>query len=60
MYSQKEMGYFKNPTNVGGMENPNGIGHVGNSVSDNMMELYITVKDGSLTEVKLRTPGGAE
>ncbi len=32
MYSEKVMEHFRNPRNVGEIENPDGVGHVGNPV----------------------------
>jgi nitrogen fixation NifU-like protein len=51
------MEHFKNPRNVGEMENPDGIGHVGNPVCGDIMELYIKVKDNIITDAKFKTFG---
>ena len=56
-YSTKVMEHFKNPRNVGEMENPDGIGHVGNPVCGDIMEMYIKVKDNIITDVKFKTFG---
>jgi nitrogen fixation NifU-like protein len=39
------------------MENPDGIGHVGNPMCGDIMELYIRVKDNIITEAKFKTFG---
>ena len=57
LYSEKMMEYFRNPRNVGDMENPDGIGHVGNVVCGDIMELYIRVEDNIITEVRFKTFG---
>ncbi len=44
-YSEKVMEHFKNPRNVGEIKDADGIGHVGNPVCSDIMELYIRVKD---------------
>ncbi|HBQ28435.1 nitrogen fixation protein NifU [Peptococcaceae bacterium SCADC1_2_3] len=56
-YSEKVMEHFKNPRNVGEIENPDGVGQVGNPVCGDIMELYIRVKDGIITEAKFKTFG---
>jgi nitrogen fixation NifU-like protein len=56
-YSEKVMDHFKNPRNVGEIENPDGIGHVGNPVCGDIMELYIKVKDGIIVDAKFKTFG---
>ena len=56
-YSEKVIEHFKNPRNVGGIENPDGIGHVGNPVCGDIMELYIKVKDGVIVDAKFKTFG---
>jgi hypothetical protein len=38
------MDHFNNPRNVGEMDSPDGIGHVGNPVCGDIMEIYIKVK----------------
>jgi len=57
MYSEKVMEHFRNPRNVGDMENPDGIGHVGNPVCGDIMELYIKVEDGIIVDAKFKTFG---
>ncbi|MHC1578540.1 MAG: Fe-S cluster assembly scaffold protein NifU [Dehalococcoidia bacterium] len=56
-YSDKVMEHFKNPRNVGEMENPDGVGRVGNPVCGDVMELYIKVKDGIIADAKFKTFG---
>jgi nitrogen fixation NifU-like protein len=56
-YSNKVMEHFAHPRNVGEMENPDGIGHVGNPVCGDIMEMYIKVKDNIITDVKFKTFG---
>lgn len=57
IYSGKVMDHFRNPRNVGDMENPDGIGHVGNPTCGDIMELYIRVKDNIITEARFKTFG---
>jgi nitrogen fixation NifU-like protein len=57
LYSEKVMDHFKNPRNVGEIENPDGIGHVGNPVCGDIMELYIKVNDGIIVDAKFKTFG---
>jgi nitrogen fixation NifU-like protein len=56
-YSEKVMEHFRNPRNVGEIENPDGVGKVGNPVCGDIMELYITVKGGIITDAKFKTFG---
>ena len=56
-YSKKVMDHFRNPRNVGEMENPDGVGHVGNPVCGDIMELYIKVNDGIIVDAKFKTFG---
>ncbi|MBI2979968.1 MAG: Fe-S cluster assembly scaffold protein NifU [Chloroflexi bacterium] len=51
------MEHFRNPRNVGDMEKPDGIGHVGNPVCGDIMELYIKVKDNTIVDAKFKTFG---
>jgi len=57
LYSKKVMEHFKNPRNVGEMENPDGIGHVGNPICGDIMELYIKVKNEIIVDAKFKTYG---
>jgi len=56
-YSERVMEHFRNPKNVGEMENPDGTGHVGNSVCGDIMELYIKVEDNIIVDAKFKTFG---
>ncbi len=56
-YSEKVMEHFRNPRNVGEIENPDGVGRVGNPVCGDIMELYIKVDDGRIVDAKFKTFG---
>lgn len=56
-YSEKVMEHFKNPHNVGVIENADGTGHVGNPVCGDIMELYIKVENNIITDAKFKTFG---
>jgi nitrogen fixation NifU-like protein len=57
LYSDKVMDHFRNPRNVGEIENPDGTGHVGNPICGDVMELYIRVKNGVIADAKFKTFG---
>ena len=57
MYSEKVMLHFMNPHNMGEIENPSGVGTVGNPVCGDLMQIQIKVEDGILTDVKFKTFG---
>lgn len=57
LYSEKVMEHFKNPRNVGEMENPDGIGYVGNPVCGDIMELYIRITDNTIIDARFKTFG---
>jgi nitrogen fixation NifU-like protein len=56
-YSDKVMDHFMHPRNVGEMENPDGIGKVGNPICGDIMEMYIKVKDNVIVDAKFKTFG---
>lgn len=57
MYSEQVMDHFRNPRNVGAIEDADGVGKVGNPVCGDIMELTIKVKDGRIEDAKFRTFG---
>jgi len=56
-YSKKVMDHFMNPRNVGIIENADGYGKVGNPVCGDLMEMYIKVENGIITDIKFKTFG---
>jgi nitrogen fixation NifU-like protein len=56
-YSTLVMEHFRHPRNVGEMENPSGTGKVGNPTCGDIMELYIKVEGGIITDAKFQTFG---
>lgn len=57
LYSKKVMEHFQHPRNVGEIKNPDGVGHVGNPVCGDIMELYIKVKNNKIIDAKFKTFG---
>lgn len=56
-YSEKVIEHFRNPRNVGEIKNPDGVGHVGSPICGDIMELYIKVENGIITDAKFKTFG---
>ena len=57
MYTEQVMDHFTNPRNVGEIENPSGVGTVGNARCGDIMRIYIQVEDDVITDVKFKTFG---
>jgi nitrogen fixation NifU-like protein len=57
MYSELVMEHFRNPRNMGSIENADGIGEVGNPQCGDMMRITIKVKDDVLEDIKFQTLG---
>ena len=57
MYSELVMEHFTNPSNVGVIEDADGVGKVGNPMCGDVMEMFIKVKDDHIEDVKFRTFG---
>ena len=59
LYSEKVMDHFRNPRNVGQIDDADGVGEVGNAKCGDIMRMYIKVDDGIITDVKFNTFGCA-
>ena len=57
MYSEKVMDHFLHPRNCGVIENPSGVGEVGNPKCGDIMKIYIKVEDNIITDIKFQTFG---
>ena len=58
IYSDKVMDHFRNPRNVGVLEDANGVGEVGNPVCGDIMKMYLKINDDEIIEdVKFETFG---
>ena len=57
LYSEKVMDHFRNPRNVGVIEDANGIGEVGNAKCGDIMKMYLKIEDGVILDVKFNTFG---
>jgi nitrogen fixation NifU-like protein len=56
-YSEKVIEHFMNPRNMGEIEDPDGVGIVGNPICGDMMKITIKVKDDRIEDVKFKTFG---
>ena len=57
LYSEKVMDHFRNPRNVGVIENADGVGEVGNPVCGDIMKIYLKIRDDPIADVKFETFG---
>ncbi len=61
-YTDKVMDHFRNPRNVGSIENPDGYGKVGNPVCGDLMEIFLKIGKNDkgediIDDIKFRTFG---
>lgn len=59
MYNEKVMDVFKNPKNVGEIENPDGIGTVGNASCGDIMQISLRIENDIIVDAKFKTFGCA-
>ena len=57
LYSDIVMDHFMHPRNVGEIENPDGVGQVGNAKCGDIMEMYLKIRDNVIQDVKFETFG---
>ena len=57
LYSEKVMDHFRNPRNVGQIEDADGVGEVGNAKCGDIMKMYLKIEDDVVSDVKFETFG---
>lgn len=57
LYSEKVMEHFRNPRNVGVIENADGVGEVGNAKCGDIMKIYLKIENDCIADVKFETFG---
>ncbi len=59
MYNEKVMEAFKNPKNVGEIENADGVGTVGNASCGDIMQISLKIENDIIVDAKFKTFGCA-
>ena len=57
LYSEKVMDHFRNPRNIGVIENADAVGEVGNAKCGDIMRIYLKIDNDIITDVKFETFG---
>jgi len=57
LYSEKVMDHFRNPRNIGIIEDADGVGLVGNAKCGDIMKIYLKIEDDMVKDVKFETFG---
>ena len=57
LYSEKVMDHFRNPRNVGVIEDADGVGEVGNAKCGDIMKMYLKIEDDVVQDVNFETFG---
>ena len=57
LYSEKVMDHFRNPRNVGVIDDADGVGQVGNAKCGDIMKMYLKIDDDVISDVKFETFG---
>lgn len=57
LYSEKVMDHFRNPRNVGKLDDADGIGEVGNAKCGDIMKIYLKIENDVIADVKFNTFG---
>lgn len=56
-YSEKVIDHYKNPRNVGKIDNADAIGEAGSLACGDSLKIYLKIKDGIVTDAKFQTFG---
>ena len=56
-YTEKVIDHYQNPRNMGELDDPDGVGVVGNPTCGDMMQIQIKVKGDRIEDVKFKTFG---
>jgi nitrogen fixation NifU-like protein len=59
MYNSTVMDHFENPRNTGDIDQPDGVGSVGNPECGDVTKIMIRVDDGRIADVRFKTFGCA-
>ncbi len=57
LYSEKVMDHFRNPRNVGKIDDADGVGEVGNAKCGDIMKIYLKIENDIIVDVKFNTFG---
>ena len=57
LYSETVMDHFRNPRNVGVIEDADGVGEAGNAVCGAIMKIYLKIEDSTVADVRFETFG---
>ena len=57
MYTEKVLEHFRNPRNVGRIEDADGVGKVGNPLCGDVMVMYLRIRDDRIEDAKFETFG---
>ena len=57
LYTETVMDHFMHPRNVGEIENPDGVGQVGNAKCGDIMKMYLKIQNNIIEDVKFETFG---
>ncbi|MEA4938013.1 MAG: Fe-S cluster assembly scaffold protein NifU [Christensenella sp.] len=58
MYTEKVMDHFKNPRNVGEIDDASGVGTVGNAKCGDIMQIFLDIDENEIIrDVKFKTFG---
>lgn len=56
-YSEKVMDHYRNPRNVGKIDNPDAVGEAGSLACGDSLKLYLKIENGIVTDAKFQTFG---
>ena len=57
LYSETVMDHFRNPRNVGVLDDADVVGEVGNAKCGDIMKIYLKIEDNVIVDVKFETFG---
>lgn len=58
-YNEKVLDHFKNPRNMGSMENPDSVATIGNPTCGDVMKIMLKINNNIIEDIKFQTMGCA-